>query len=258
MPELSIGDGAPVELRLMAVSLIVRLPGPWKIFASGVDDLRLPAGTELRFAVSEGDAATIRIEGKERILRLAGRKPVLEDSEGNAPALPWVVARELFPSPESRMGEIPRILFEGEGDERRLRMTLKTIEELRRRRFPFTAISVGRIAPSMAAVAPPDEVHEELSAGEYLALVSSGTAVVECTDAYGEPSALSVVARAAGLPLVTHADRAEPAGAEGSGVAGMWSAEAFADALVQCGWERSEGFPFAEEIEAILEVLSVQ
>lgn len=256
MPELSIGDGASVELRLMAASFVARLPGPWKVSASGLDDLPLPAGAELRLAVGEGDTATIRIDGKGWILRCEGEEPVLESSEGKATPLPWVVARELFPPSAPRIREVARILFEGEGDERRLRMALRTIEELRRRRFPFTAIVVGRITTAMASIASPDEVHEGLSAGEYLALVSSGTAVLECTDAYGEPSVLSVAARAAGLPLVTHADRAEPAVAEGSGVAGMWSAEAFADALVQCGCERSEGLSFSEEIDAIREVLS--
>jgi hypothetical protein len=255
MPELVIGDAAPAELRLLAASLVARIPGPWKVSAIGFEELRLPSGVELRSSGTAGDGAVLLLEAREWTLRLQAGRPRLESPEGKTTAVPWMIAEELFSPFESRGREIPRILFEGAGDERRLKMALRTVEELRRRQYGVTAVAVGRVEPSMLSVAAPDEVHEDLSAAEYLALVSSGTAILECTDAYGASSPLSVAARAAGLPLVIHADHSDLAAAA-SRVAGMWSAEAFADAITQSDFERSAGFRFNEEIEAIREVLS--
>jgi hypothetical protein len=253
MPELVIGDAASAELRLLAGSLVARLPGPWKVSGIGFEELRLPSGVELRPSRTAGEDAVLLLDPGEWTVRIEAGRPCLQGPEGEPTAVPWVIAGELFPPSESRDREIPRILFEGGGDERRIRMTLRTIEELRRRQFGFTAVAVGSLEPPMLAVAAPDEVHEDLSAGEYLALVSSGTAVLECTDAYGAPSPLSAAARAAGLPLVIHADHAELAAS--SRVAGMWSAEAFADAITRSDFERTGRFSFEEEIESIREVL---
>jgi hypothetical protein len=255
MPELVIGDAAPAELRLLAATLVARVPGPWKVSAIGFEELRLPSGVELRSSGTAGDGAVLLLDAREWTLRLEGGRPRLASPEGKSTAVPWVIAGELFSPSEWRDREIPRILFEGGGDERRLKMALRTVEELRRRHYRFTAVAVGRVEPSMISVAAPDEVHEDLSAAEYLALVSSGTAVLECTDAYGAPSPLSVAARAAGLPLVIHTDHADLAAAAFR-AAGMWSAEAFADAITQSDFERTAGVPFNEEIEAIREVLS--
>lgn len=145
-------------------------------------------------------------------------------------SLPFTVDPRRFPVRTGRRTrELARILFRG-GSGRRVRMTMSVLHELRRRRWPFTALCHHPVDP--LAHEEPDELFEGLLAAEWASLLTSSGLVLETSDEHEAPSFEARAALRIGLPLVMHSstrlDRRQ-----GSLVAGEWSADAFADLLMQ-------------------------
>ncbi|HVT43049.1 MAG TPA: hypothetical protein VMT00_01545 [Thermoanaerobaculia bacterium] len=122
-----------------------------------------------------------------------------------------------------------RIAFSGGTGDRRLRMTMKTIAELKRRAIPVETICVGEAG--IAAIAAGYEF-PELRAGELTSLLLTSTLFLEpILEGEGE-TGLAHLAAALGVPLVTHASASPCLLAHPPAIAvEEWSGDAFADAI---------------------------
>ena len=109
-------------------------------------------------------------------------------------------------------------------------MTGKVIAELRRRGFKFVAIAFGELPEEFVSTAAPDEWHEALSDQEERNLLRSAAMLLECTDQQSDLSPKCQSARELGIPVISHGDAAT-----GAGGIGEWSADAFADAVIELG-----------------------
>lgn len=125
--------------------------------------------------------------------------------------------------------EAPRVLFWGHlAGGRRVRMCTKVIAELRRRRRHFLAICYGPVGEEAMRLAPPDELHEDLTAPELLRLFQTSSAILEPVDRDDLRSPAGALGLALGIPTICHRDAALP----GCVSVDEWSADAFADAIV--------------------------
>lgn len=220
---VAVGADVPVELSLLALALV---QGSERAPSSGF--------ARIREEPIEGDRLEVKSNGF--LTTIESRSPSfhLKTREGSA-EYRWFLPVH-GPRRESRASRM-RLGIEGGSDTRRLRMTWRTLGELRRRELQVTPIVVGSCELSPATEERPDELHTSLVAHEYVALLDRVDVVLECTDSFGTESFLAVAARQRGIPVVAHRDRPDLVHDERS-LAAMWSADGFIEALLATGRER--------------------
>ncbi len=242
---LSLGADAPEELTLLALGLVKQgeLSSTRTRAISLVDDR------------SEGDELEVRGERGTTTISSRPGSFVIGSANGPAAEVPWFLG--VNPPRAVRLGSSRlRIGIAGGSDERRLKMSWRTIAELRRRGGSITAIVIGECAMSPVAEEQPDEVHSAPAPAEYLALLDRLDVVLECTDSFSGESFLPVAARDRGVPVVAHLDRPDLA-IGGSGAA-MWSADGFVDAVLETTRETMPPRDVTEPLRAILELIDEQ
>jgi hypothetical protein len=205
-------------------------PAPWVELLVRSLSLSIP----LRVEVADGEpgAASFAVgsPGAARTVSVAvpeGTVTVTSPQTGEVSTLPYALPDALFadvPPPHGR-----RVLIAGGGAERRVRMSLRVIEELRRRRIQFTSLWFGELPGEMSRNAAPDEVFQELRAGELLRLIGSAGLLLECSDGGDPPTILARAAAAAPRSIVAHRGAGLPAWR----VVDEWSSDAFAEAVAE-------------------------
>lgn len=226
---------APVELGLLAEALRTRLEG------RGARVLEKQEGNDLEVRTTDSAA---------HVTSQAGRFVVRRDDEEDA--LPWFLPA--VPASASGASSLLRIGLAGGNDERRLRMSWRTISELRARSFRFESVLVGRCDVPAAANEKPDEVHHDLSPAEYLAMLERIDVILECTDSFDTASFFAVAGRDAGIPVVAHEDRADLSRAQ-NGHAVIWSADGFVEALQTLDRAHVEPVDPGRELQRIVEMI---
>lgn len=271
--ELILGSEAPVELSLLAAAIARNCEGPVSISGGQLDDLpsspnvtirgeeidgegglgAYPAGASGQDPSGTKDSApdTLEVRTGDHVTIVASRSPVFHfDESGNHWEVPWFVPLDVARA-APRGGRL-RIGIAGGADDRRLRMSWKTIAELRRRKVRLVAVAIGEGALSSSADERPDELHVLPAPAEYLALLDRLDLVLECTDSFGTESFLAVAARNRGIAVVAHRDRMDLIDQRDT-AAGMWSADGFAEAVTRGNLERRAPRDPAESLAAILE-----
>lgn len=262
--EIIPGGDAPVELLHFAAGLATALA------REGVSTAvaRTPR-LDLAFddSIARLPTETLRDESTVMV-RSAGHPAVMLESQPGAIVRAWrpgeaadlSMPLALHPatiaSPRRDRSGAPRILVYGdEGGERRLRMTVRTLEELRARRISFVAIVVGRAPKPLAAM--PGEMHEQLTASEWMRLIQGASCVLETTDAQERPTPAVAAAIAAGRPVVVFRTSADVGISQAVRLAEAWSADAFVDAIRATVDERVEpsSEPFDRAMSRVREVL---
>lgn len=176
--------------------------------------LPLDSAEDLRISLG-GDGAPVPSGWK---MEIDGGNLLLSRDGVRQASIPMVVS---CARSRSRM---PRVLVAGGGSDRGARMTLKTIEELFRRRSPARMICWGAPSDELLRARAFEEIHLDLTPDELERLLGSGAAVLDPADEPEDSSVLGIIARASGLPVVTRAGDTSARPAE-------WSADAFADAI---------------------------
>lgn len=205
----SLPMDVPVELSLLAVALLAH-------------------GSQLR-VVSDDGSGRLMVSRESRSVAIGTRSGSFEVISGGAEnGVPWFMPVRLGGKP-SRSGRL-RIGIAGGADHRRLRMSWKTIAELRARGVALTSIVIGDSDRDFPPDGHPDEVHVSLDAAEIVAALRRLDLFLECSDRFGEPTFLAVAARDAGIPVVVHADLSDLS-RHGHSRTEVWSADGFAAAV---------------------------
>ncbi|MGA7615625.1 MAG: hypothetical protein WBX15_10655, partial [Thermoanaerobaculia bacterium] len=114
---------------------------------------------------------------------------------------------------------------------RRLRMTAKVLDELRRRKFAFDLVVFGDLPEALRGSAGRREILPELDASELANAITSSSLILETVDADEAPSPLAFVARDVGVALAIHQSHPLATVASAIGVT-EWSADGFVDAII--------------------------
>lgn len=230
---ISIGVDAPIELTLLALALA---------HEGGV--LREEPVEGARLEVREGANLTT-IESRAPSFHLFRAEHASEH--------PWFLPLNPPRVARTRSGRL-RIAIEGGADSRRLKMSWRTLGELRARSVPVISLVAGRCDPATALEERPDEFHDALAPAEYLALLDRADLVLECTDSFGTESFLSIAAMCRGVPVVAHRDRPDLA-VDSASRSATWSADGFVDALRASPIERRQPRSAEGPLLAIMDVI---
>lgn len=241
--EISLGSSAPIELELLATALIAEL------------DVQAGMSERLVRDRDSGSDEALRVDGAAPVIVRSRPTSFVVSSDMSEREVPWFLPVIPPLTPRSRASNL-RIGIAGGVEDRRLRMTWKTLAELRRRRFRFAAIVLGRCELPPSAEQRPDELHENPGPGEVLMALSRFDVVLECTDGFDTESFLAVAARDAGVPVAAHQERADLTRA-GNPLAELWSADGFAEALQNAGRERVEPIEPKESMTRLRNLIGV-
>ena len=199
-------------------------------------------------------AVMLEVEGEFRgSIRLDEMRGevVATDREGQEGRSPFVVSAASFPAPR-RGGSATRVLVRGSKDaaDRRLRMLVKVVAEIRRRNVAHLFVCHGPFAPDVRSPGTFDEQYVDLRSDEWASLLAGAAAVLETSDVPGIVSPECRAALCLGVPVVTH--RAVAARDEARGVFACddWNADAFADTLSVATLDRR--FEPSVDVERVL------
>jgi len=168
---------------------------------------------------------------------------------------PFAISPDIVKVSDRIESDVPRILVPlSPGDARRERMMLRTMEELRRRKWAHLLVAVGSAPAEQLRALAPDELHTEPTAGELAALLMSSSAVLDLSDETAPPSVVARLARCVGTRVVLHASSslARPFSPEVR-AAQEWSPDAFCDLLTSLPGGGDPDLPWGMELEAIAE-----
>lgn len=206
------------------------------------DDRESPAGIRFaetwRLALSADNALELRL-----------------DTPRGRHRFPFSIAPELVTRADRIESDVPRLLVPvGAPNGRRERMTIRTVEELRRRGWRHLLVAVGAGQPEFVLALEPDELYEEPTAGELAALLMSSSALLDASDESAQPTVLGRLARCLGTCVVVHASSplAHPFAPEVR-AAQEWSADAFCDVLTSRPAGAEPELPWNMEFDAIAE-----
>ncbi|MDX1583351.1 MAG: hypothetical protein R3338_07085 [Thermoanaerobaculia bacterium] len=242
--EISTAETAPLEVELLGVVL--------------TEDLR-SKGHEVRGTGSDDPdrPGTLRIASGSNVAEIGSRKGVFTISSDHGDhEIPWFLPAPPVDSARTKAGYL-RVGMAGGDDERRLRMTWKTLAELRKRRMSFTSIVVGTCNVPSTDSERPDELHEVVGPAELMMLLARLDVVLECTDGFDTESYLAVAARDAGIPVVAHLERADLTRA-GNRLSERWSADGFSEALLEVTSKRVPIKDPSPVLSRILELIGAE
>jgi hypothetical protein len=168
---------------------------------------------------------------------------------------PFSISPELVSQADRIESDVPRLLVPlGSPNNRRERMTIRVVEELRRREWRHLLVAAGAGQPDFARALAPDELYEEPTAGELAALLMSSSALLDASDESAQPTVLGRLARCLGTCVVVHASSplAHPFAPEVR-LAQEWSPDAFCDVLMSRPSGGEPELPWNMEFDAIAE-----
>ncbi|MFN2442684.1 MAG: hypothetical protein ABR517_08375 [Thermoanaerobaculia bacterium] len=209
------GMSPEIELALRAVVAGLESRGAGVM----VDGDRAGAGDDVvicaeRNPTSFREAWRVAPEIENGLVRLVRGEDAIE--------LPWSVVAPVA----SR--RLPRaILAAGGSDSRRMRMMVRTAEELDRRRARCRFALWGPPPSPIAGMRGLDEIHTELSSDDLLRLLMSSCAVFDPAESPAEATALPWMGAAVGIAVVVAAEHPFAGGLR----VAEWSPESFADVL---------------------------
>ncbi|MGK2856256.1 MAG: hypothetical protein ACSLFQ_03515 [Thermoanaerobaculia bacterium] len=271
-----ISTGMPAEAVLFVGSIVRALDGvvPLSILEEEPVDLveRDPALAKLREDAAGEARASSRVviwEGCEppsgvRFGECWNLGPVGDgsgelrlDSPRGRHRFPFVISPDIVKAGDRLDSDRPRILVPlSPGDARRERMTLRALEELRRRAWPHLLVAVGAAPADLLRSLAPDEWYAEPTACELGALLMSSSAVLDLSDESVPPSIVARLARCLGTRVVLHesSSLARPFSPEVR-AAQEWSPDAFCDLITSLPVGADQELPWGMEFEAIAEDL---
>lgn len=268
-----LSAGMPAAAVLFVGSIVRALDGvvPVAILEEEPVDLveRDPALSKLRERETEARASSVVVvwEGHEAPSGIRfgetwslggvadGSGDLRLDTPRGRHRFPFAISPDVVKATDRIESDRPRILVPcTQGDARRERMTLRAIEELRRRGWPHLLIAVGDAGPELLRALAPDEWYAEPTACELAALLMSSSAVLDLSDESVPPSVVARLARCIGTRVVLHASSslARPFSPEVR-AAQEWSPDAFCDLITSLPGGADQDLPWGMEFEAIAE-----